>query len=154
MIIIVLRNAENMVKVCSLSILLLIALELDLVSFQARFAADVLNQGEQIPRTRYGWLKRHYGDVAHQRNSPLTKSTQEFNRSRGLPVDTCVFANANQYARCLCQIEIIDGKAVYLPASDPIWEKTMRMYFFFQNASALRPDACDGPSDRGVAGMA
>ena len=130
MIIIVLRNAENMVRVSSLSILLLIALELDLLSFQARWSAHAMKQGEQLPRTRYGWLLRHYEDMAQQRNSPLTKSMQDFNRSRGLPVDTCVFANANQYARCLCQIEIIDGKAVYLPASDPIWEKTMRMYFF------------------------
>ena len=114
-------------SVHNLSVLLVVALELDLLSYQARAKANLTQLGRQLPRTRFGWLKEHYSNTIINRNNDIIQAIQTFNRSRGFPVDTTVFKGANQYARCLCQIEVNEGgEVVYRGANDTVWSKILR----------------------------
>ena len=92
-------NAEHMVvNVQNLSLLLVVALELDLLSYRARCTANLVREtGSQIPRTRLGWLTAHFKDTASSRNNGISQAISKFNRTRGVPVDTVVFKNQNEY---------------------------------------------------------
>ena len=115
-----------MVKVHDLSVLLVIALHLDLLSYKARVTAN-LTQGQKLPGTEFGWLKKHFSDNKHNRNNGILQATRKYNRSRGLPVDTPVFASPHQYANCLLQVEVNEeGEVVYRGANDSAWEKIIR----------------------------
>ena len=115
-------NTENMVLVHSLSSILVVALELDLLAYQARRKADDMRASCQLPRSRLGWLKSHYQDTVKKRSNAIVQAIQNFNRERGVPVDTVLFKNANAYAHCLAPIDINDaGEVVYRGAQDSVW---------------------------------
>ena len=116
-----------MVLIHALSAVLVIALELDLCSYEARTrSSSKLQAGSQVPRTRFGWLKAHYNDTIIQRKNALTNAVQSFNRNRGLPIDTHVFKSCNDYAKCLASIEVRDGEVFYRGASDPVWKNSLQ----------------------------
>ena len=95
-----------MVRVQDLSGKLVVALELDLLSYQARCQMQEIQAGAQLPRTRYGWLA--------------------FNRERGLPADSKVFKDSTQYARCLAPIEVNDSDEImYKSANDSVWKSRL-----------------------------
>lgn len=117
-----------MVLIHELSATFVIALELDLLAYQARKKLpSTLSAGAQVPRTRYGWLIAHFRDTVRSRNNAIEKATLEFNRSRGVPLTTRVFKNKQQYARCLAPVEVDDdGAVVYLGAKDSVWATLCR----------------------------
>ena len=116
-----------MVVAHALSALLVIALEIDLCSYEARTrSSSILQAGSQLPRTRFGWLKAHYNDTINKRKNMILNAVQSFNRNRGLPLDTQVFKNGNDYAKCLAPIEVLDGEVFYRGASDPVWKSRLQ----------------------------
>ena len=118
----------KMVKIHQLSAEFILALDIDLVTFKktcklpGKFVA-----GSQLPRTRWGWLMAHYQDCTNKRNDAIKKASQQFNRTRGVPIDTVVFKSPTQYARCLSAIAVnADGEVVYRGANDRIWKTKLR----------------------------
>ena len=115
------------VNIHNLDAVTVVALELDLLAYQARCRADLLRQGSQtsyVPRTRFGWLLAHFKDAANSRNNAISKATANFNRRRGVPVDSVLFKSPNQYAKCLASIELNDaGEIMYRGASDHVWKQ-------------------------------
>ena len=69
-----------MVASHELSANLVIALEKDLIAHQKRCRerVDVLTSGSQLPRTRYGWLIKHYRDCVKKRPNPIMQAVQDF----------------------------------------------------------------------------
>ena len=113
-----------MVASHELSAKLVITLEKDLNAYQkqCRDRVGSLATGSQLPRTRYGWLIKHYRDSMKRRPNPIMKAIEDFNRSRDKPVTEPVFKNDIQYAKCLAPLEINEfGMVVYRAASDPVW---------------------------------
>ena len=115
-----------MVQVQHLSLGLILTLQLDLISFKAR-ALKNLGAGQQVPRTQHGWLRKHYSETIQNRKNDISEAIQKFNRSRGQPLDTPVFTNATQYARCLSQVEVNEANSVvYCGANNSVWRKKLR----------------------------
>ena len=121
----------KMVQVHKLRASLTLALLRDLQSYKTRCKEDCrLNAGDQLPRTDFGWLISHFKNTAvRRRNNGIETAIKQYNRSRGNPIDDKVFKDANQYAKCLVQVEINqDGEVVYKGAADRIWNSKLGKY--------------------------
>ena len=118
-----------MVVIHELSANLVVTLEKELNAYQkeCRDSVDLLTSGRQLPRTRVGWLSKHYQYATRKRPNPIRKAIEDFNRSRGKPVSETVFNNERDYIKCMAPIEVDGlGIVVYRAASDSVWSKSLQ----------------------------
>ena len=124
------RTGLLMAHVYELSATLVTSLLQHFQQYQKKFRETIGSRpvGFNIPRSRTRWLELHYKENMMSRHGAIKQAVSEYNRTRGKPVQTTVFKNAKQYAKCLSQLEVDDsGNVVYRGTRDAVW-KTLRRY--------------------------
>ena len=134
-----------MVRVYELSATLVRILLQDFQRYQDRFRETIGSRpvGFNVPRSRTRWLELHYKEnMKKGRQETIKKAIEEYNRTRGKPVQATVFKDAKEYVECLSQLEVEDSdNVVYRGASDSVWKSLRRYVCAQKNSPSLTYDS-------------